>query len=768
MRGDNFLIVLSIKIIGLLAFSLLLIFVVTDVSAAPAAPIVVTLTQPDGSKFEAVAWGDEWFNGMETIDGYTIIFEPNRETWVYARENQEDRLALPLEISNELVVGKDDPTGLPKHLRPQDKQGISYASPLPRSERSVIPNNTNIGTQPILVLLVDYENTPGQTSPDEWHQKIFGETNSVGHYYFDASFGNLTFVPALESSVTPNDGVVGWLTLGKVHPNTARNISEKNLDIVQKAILASDSEVNYSSYDINQDGFLSFDELHIMVIVAGNDYAYGGAATCAPSVYAHQYYLDYIYVNAPVVDGVKVASYDGGGGYTQFGEFHCEIDAEPAHTATIGIIAHELGHDLQWPDLYDTFNQYSIDEMDTQGIGNWGLMGTGIWNRSDPSAYYGDSPAYPTAWSRWYQGWFTPIHITESLLGVTIPPVATSGIVYQLRNNPNGVDWVWNERSGIGEYFLVENRQPIGYDVGLPGFGLLIWHIDESVIFNNYANSDQDHRLVDLIQADGLRELNLTSDNRGDSGDPFPGATLNTQFNATTNPSSTLYSGIPGGVSVNAIQAAEGGFTTNFFVSSFLDVLPNDWFWNPIESIFASGITNGCEVGRFCPRLGTSRAELAVFIGRAIYGTVDPPIDEEGAEGSIDREGETDSLLFDDLSAVPWAAGWIELLHKDGLIRGVSVDPPLFDPQTVLTRDQMAVVLVRYLYGDETQLPESQGIFMDVDKDHWAAKAIEYLYAQGITNGCEDSPALLYCPDETVSRAEMAAFLNRTFDLPSP
>jgi hypothetical protein len=262
--------------------------------------------------------------------------------------------------------------------------------------------------------------------------------------------------------------------------------------------------------------------------------------------------------------------------------------------------------------------------------------------------------------------------------------------------------------------------------------------------------------------------LNLTSDNRGDPGDPFPGATLNTQFNAKTNPSSGLYSGIPGGVSVSAIQATEGGFTANLFVSSFLDVLPNEWFWNPIESIFASGITNGCELGRYCPAEGTSRAELAVFIGRAIYGTVDPPIDDQEVDETIDGEGETDSPVFDDLGSVPWAVGWIELLHNDGLMRGVSVDPPLFAPQTLLTRDQMAVVLVRYLYGDEAQLPEPQGVFMDVDSGHWAAKAIEYLYFQGITNGCADAPELLYCPNETVSRAEMAAFLNRTFDLPSP
>jgi len=763
-----------LHIFGFGALVIFFVFSENVVLAAPTAPNVVTLSQPDGTSFEAIAWGDEWLNGMETLDGYTIEIQPEDEFWVYAQPDNKDRDSTLTKESKSLIVGHDDPSDLPKHFRPSISNELHHENPLVGSNRSIQSSDRVADVQPILLLLVEYENSRSQTTEGEWYEKLFSPTGSVGHYYYEASFGRLTLEPAMEESGTPNNGVVGWLNLGDAHPNPAKNVGSTNLDIVRKAILASDPSVNYSYYDTNSDGYISYEELHIMVVVAGYEYAYGGAVTCSPSVYAHQYYLDYVYVDAPTVDGVKVASYQGGGGYTEFGEMHCEIGEENPHPATIGIIAHELGHDLQWPDLYDTFNPNSMDEADTPGIGNWGLMGYGMWNRSVPNApFYGDSPAYPTAWSRLYQGWLDPVHITASTLNISIPPIVDSGVVYQLRENPNGVDWVWYERSGIGEYFLIENRQPIGYDVGLPGFGLLIWRIDESVIYNNFANSDQNHRLVDLIQADGLRQLNITSENRGDMGDPYPGVTQNTHFNANSNPNSNLYSGFPSGVSVTGITPVDRVINSHLFVSSFLDVLPNQWFWNPIETIYASGITNGRAPGLFYPQEGTNRAELAVFFGRAIYGTKDPPPDDEvmNENGKIvvvvEEVGETVSF-FDDVPASFWASAWIEKLHTDGLLKGVSTDPPLYDPLGSLTRAQMAALLVRYLYGEETELPDYQGVFVDVEKGHWAASAIEQLYAIGITQGCESSPELKFCPDETVSRAEMAAFLKRTFNFPSP
>jgi hypothetical protein len=58
-------------------------------------------------------------------------------------------------------------------------------------------------------------------------------------------------------------------------------------------------------------------------------------------------------------------------------------------------------------------------------------------------------------------------------------------------------------------------------------------------------------------------------------------------------------------------------------------------------------------------------------------------------------------------------------------------------------------------------------VFEDVPTDHWAAAWIERLAAEGITAGCSTSP-LLYCPATPVTRDQMAVFLVRTFNLPTP
>src|SRR6266542_5233246 len=72
--------------------------------AVPAAPIIHSLNQADGRNIEARQWGDEFLNGWETTDGYTIILDKNLKSWTYAIRDVEGKLA-----SSSRVVGKDNP-----------------------------------------------------------------------------------------------------------------------------------------------------------------------------------------------------------------------------------------------------------------------------------------------------------------------------------------------------------------------------------------------------------------------------------------------------------------------------------------------------------------------------------------------------------------------------------------------------------------------------------------------------------------------------------
>ncbi len=74
----------------------------------------------------------------------------------------------------------------------------------------------------------------------------------------------------------------------------------------------------------------------------------------------------------------------------------------------------------------------------------------------------------------------------------------------------------------------------------------------------------------------------------------------------------------------------------------------------------------------------------------------------------------------------------------------------------------MAVWLVRVLDG--TAPPPAASRFVDVDPDIWWTPYVERLAVLGVTVGCATGPAR-FCPDRSVTRAEMATFLTRAFDL---
>ncbi len=138
--------------------------------------------------------------------------------------------------------------------------------------------------------------------------------------------------------------------------------------IVNDALVKAKDKINYASFDTNKDGYISNTELHIIVLVAGYEYSYGGDILPAQRMWAHRWSLDDLgSAYASNLDGVSLGLGSHDGGYAMFGEIHID------HPATMGVIAHELGHDLSWPDLYDISGY-------TQGVGDWSIMGGGSWN----------------------------------------------------------------------------------------------------------------------------------------------------------------------------------------------------------------------------------------------------------------------------------------------------------------------------------------------------------------------------------------------------
>ncbi len=510
--------------------------------AAPARPALELVHQPDGTPIWLQQVGDEHGNGLRTHDGYTIVPDQATGFWHYAEPAPGGGLQ-----PSSAVVGHHPPA-VPKRL-PVPKRRLAAGpaaasgpdgaasgpapAPLPAGAQAA---TANLGSQPVLVLFADF--TPsarvGSTGAS-LAGKFFGLSGSVKDYYEEVSYGLFTLAPATESNASLSgaldDGVVS-VTLAYPHPNTGAAIDDRNRSITRDALIAANAFVNFAAFDGDGDGVISATELHVVVIVAGYERSFS-AFPCGPSVWGHRWGLGGT-VPAPVLDGKVV-----GATYAQFGEWHCASGSPPGHAATIGIMAHELGHDLGLPDLYDT-------DGSSEGIGAWGVMGGGSWNQA---SLPGDSPAHMDPWSKLFEGWIAPRLVTGTLVDEPIDQAATSPAVYQLLAGT----------ATSGEYFLVENRQKVGYDAGLPGAGLLIWHVDASRTSNTAEcfpggpSCAVSHYLLAVMQADGLFDLEKGND-QGDPGDPWPGSTGNPTFGATSTPSSRLYDGRASNVTVTGIS----------------------------------------------------------------------------------------------------------------------------------------------------------------------------------------------------------------------
>ena len=86
-----------------------------------------------------------------------------------------------------------------------------------------------------------------------------------------------------------------------------------------------------------------------------------------------------------------------------------------------------------------------------------------------------------------------------------------------------------------------------------------------------------------------------------------------------------------------------------------------------------------------------------------------------------------------------------------------------FCPGEAIARKTMAVWIVRVLDGDDPPAV-AQTRFDDVDAESLYAAFIERMADLGVTQGCGDGSG--FCPDGTVTRAQMAAFISRAYDLP--
>ena len=354
-----------------------------------------------------------------------------------------------------------------------------------------------------LTLLGQYTNLAGFYSQQEFQAQLYNGPNPTGtvtDYYAEVSYNQLYFTGDAK----------GWYNVPGPIEDYLGQYGGPNfvLDVIQD----SDPILNYADYiqyyDAQNNPHIGF----IAVVHSG-----AGAEAGANNIWSHRWNftviappyitndIDPVSGQNVIIDGPYAIMPERNGGNNNNGSL-----------IEIGVFAHEFGHIFGLPDLYDP-------DGSSEGIGEWCLMASGSWGGNGSSP---ETPVHMSAWCKKELGWVTPMNVTSYSGPTSVPNVEENPVVYRM----------WLNGTLTNQYFLIENRQQIGFDANIHDSGFLIYHVDD----NLNGNQNENHYMVDVEQADGLRNLN-NGQGRGDAGDPFPGSTNNIRFDFNTNPNSKDY-----------------------------------------------------------------------------------------------------------------------------------------------------------------------------------------------------------------------------------
>lgn len=321
-------------------------------------------------------------------------------------------------------------------------------------------------------------------------QRLFGgargDTLSYLEYWREVSGGLLEVTGAVapwitlpsEASYYLAEDEYGWARFGRI------------VEFREQAVHAADQALDFGRFDNDgpdgipnsgdDDGFVDFAAM-VYALPCGADWRAGA-----------------IWPHRGAMPPFETNDRSANGGRIEFTDYVILPAIEPG-TCTplhIGVLAHETGHALGLPDLYDY-------DGSSRGVGAWGLMGMGAHSERW-------SPAHLSAWAKEQLGWVRVEQLTGDVEALEIPPVERARVVFR-----------YDIPGRSGEYLLFENRQHIGSDVGLPGTGLLAWRVNPDRGELGNWNADELRRAVGLLEADGRADL--VHGGAADAGDPFPG-----------------------------------------------------------------------------------------------------------------------------------------------------------------------------------------------------------------------------------------------------
>ena len=469
------------------------------------------LKQPDDSYVSVRVWGDEFYQRVEGLDGYTLVRNPKTRWICYARLSSDESELVPTDIVYRDRAIAQKALGVAKgiDLSPQIRRAKSLQKRLKllgedegtdaKLEDAPVSKELT-GSVLGLTLLIDFPDDPCTIPRSEVENYLnqygysnYGNNGSIRDYFQDISGGLLDYTNYVTEYYTALHNKDYYTDESIPYGNRARGL-------IHEALAWLDGQgFDFSILSTDSDGQIRA----INALYAGyRDNAW------AEGLWPHKGHLEPTFY----ADGVKSGDYQ----ITNIG-----------NELYLGTFCHENGHLLfDWLDLYDY-------DLDSYGIGFYGLMGYGG---------HGMNPMPPNPSYRIQAGWESSTELTDILPGTVVSHTANSRHSYRY-SHPS-----WPE-----EYFLIESRFKAGRSATIHDEGLLIWHIDESQDNNNDQQMTYfQHYRVSVEQADGLFELE-TNDDPGSEGDLFHAGYADI-FRYSTVPDANWWDGEDSGLFIHSIS----------------------------------------------------------------------------------------------------------------------------------------------------------------------------------------------------------------------
>ena len=474
----------------------------------------------DGDTIYIRLYGDEHNKRAETLEGYTIISQEG--VWYYA-DFDSDGFLIPSEYKLSKTNG--DKTcqflkKIQKHLTP-----INNPLVLERHNsisRNTVANNT-IGTRRMLVVLMQYSDLPMIKNQNDFDELFNGKNyskdgaiGSVSEYYADVSYGQLHLLCDVIGPFTSKYGMKYY------GANDMRGDDINPLALFKEAMTYAATKVSLKDYDSNDDGIV--DNIHIIFAGHGEE---AGASDNTIWSYAATLYQPYElqgmiierYSCAPELRGKD------GNGISRIGP-HC----------------HEIGHVLGAKDYYDT--NYSTGDT-YLGTGQWDIMASGSWNED------GIIPADFNPYVKFNNfGWVTPKELPYG--DVMISPSYIDVENYYILHSQNSAD-----------HYLLENRSKIKWGGGIPGEGLLLYHIHPDLANSgNAINTTSPQKCYIVCASSRIQLPGSTPSSYGainSDGCPYPGRYNNTDFGSSSTPLAFFWDNNGCDIELNQISMNDDG-----------------------------------------------------------------------------------------------------------------------------------------------------------------------------------------------------------------